>query len=450
MRDPATVGRFPDGFLWGTATAAYQVEGATREDGRGESIWDRFCATPGAILTGEDGSVACDFYHRYREDVRLLRELGVNAFRFSVSWPRVLPAGRGAVNAAGLDFYDRLVDELLAAGVEPVVTLYHWDLPVELEDAGGWPARSTVEAFVDLADVVAQRLGDRVSHWITHNEPWVVAWVGYGWGEHAPGRASPADALAAAHHVLLSHGLACERIRGASPGARVGIALNLTDAVPASESPEDVAAASELDGEQNRWFLDPLFRGEYPADVWERFAAVAPPVHDGDLATIAAPLDFLGVNYYSRTVVERSGADGRRAVPQADAPHTEMGWEVAPESLYRVLARLRDDYAPPEIAITENGAAFADERAPDGSVHDPLRADYLARHVEAVSRALAAGVPVSGYFVWSLLDNFEWTYGYSRRFGLVYVDFETQERVPKSSFRWYRDAVAASHVGARR
>ena len=434
----------PADFLWGVATAAYQIEGAAREDGRGESIWDRFCAEPGKVLNGDDGSVACDFYHRWRDDLELLRALGVNAFRFSVSWPRVLPTGRGAVNQAGLDFYDRLVDGLLELGVEPVPTLYHWDLPVQLEDAGGWPARETAHAFVELTAAVVERLGDRVTYWITQNEPWVVAWVGYGWGEHAPGRSSPADAIAAAHHVLLSHGLATQAIRAASPGARVGIALNLTDAVPASDSPDDAAAAAELDGEQNRWFLDPLFRGAYPRDVLERLEPIAPPLRDGDLETIAAPLDFLGVNYYSRTVVERSPDGGRREVRQPNAAHTDMGWEIAPESLHRVLVRLRDDYAPPAVAITENGAAFPDVPAGDGSVDDPERAAYLASHVEAVSCAVEDGVPVSGYFVWSLLDNFEWAFGYSKRFGIVYVDYATLERTPKSSFRWYRDLIARS------
>ena len=431
-----------DDFLWGVATAAYQIEGAAHEDGRGESIWDRFCATPGKVLNGDDGSVACDFYHRWRSDLGLLRELGATAFRFSISWPRVLPAGRGVVNERGLDFYDRLVDALLESGIEPMVTLYHWDLPSALEDEGGWPARETVQAFVEFAQVVAERLGDRVTHWITHNEPWVVAWVGYGWGEHAPGRTSPADAIAATHHLLLSHGLACQAIRAASSAARVGIALNLTDAVPASEKPEDSAAAAELDGEQNRWFLDPLFRGEYPADVAERFAPLAPPALEGDLRTIAAPLDFLGVNFYTRTVVERTPDGGRRAVPQPHAPHTEMGWEIAPQSLHRVLVRVHQDYAPAAIAVTESGAAFADAPAPDGRIRDPERQAYLAEHVEAVQRALEDGVPVSGYFVWSLLDNFEWSFGYSKRFGIVYVDYVTLERTPKSSFYWYHDLIA--------
>jgi beta-glucosidase len=439
---------FPDSFLWGAATAAYQIEGAVGEDGRGESLWDRFCATSGRVRNGDSGAVACDFYHRYREDIALMRALGLSAFRFSVAWPRVLPNGRGQGNEAGLDFYDRVVDELLASGIEPVVTLYHWDLPVALEDAGGWPARATAEAFAGYAEAVAQRLGDRVRRWITHNEPWVAAWLGYGWGLHAPGRRSRADALAAAHHLLLSHGLAAEALRREARGAQVGITLNLTQADPAGDAPGDAAAAREAEGEQNRWFLDPLFRGEYPADVLERFAPDVPPVRDGDLAVIAGPLDFLGVNYYHRQVVRRTEDGGRDVVHQPESRYTEMGWEVSPEGLFELLVRLRDEYAPAAIHITENGAAFSDVRGHDGSVHDPERQEYLAAHVDVVRRAIAAGVPVDGYFVWSLLDNFEWAHGYSKRFGIVYVDYPTLARIPKSSFYWYRDFIAGAGNGS--
>jgi beta-glucosidase len=440
---------FPEQFLWGAATAAYQVEGAVDEDGRGESLWDRFCATSGKVRNGDSGAVACDFYHRYRDDIALMRDLGLTAFRFSVAWPRVLPEGRGKVNEAGLDFYDRVVDELLAAGIEPVVTLYHWDLPVALEDAGGWPARQTAEAFREYAATVARRLGERVSRWITHNEPWVAAWLGYGWGQHAPGRTSVADALAAAHHLLLSHGLAAEALRLEAAEAHVGITLNLTQADPAGESPGDTAAAREAEGEQNAWFLDPLFRGEYPADVLERFAPDVPPVRDGDLAVISGPLDFLGVNYYHRQVVRRREDGGRDVVHQPESRYTEMGWEVSPEGLFELLVRLRDEYAPAAIHITENGAAFSDVRGHDGSVYDPERQEYLAAHVDVVRRAIAAGVPVDGYFVWSLLDNFEWAHGYSKRFGIVYVDYPTLARIPKSSFYWYRDFISRAGNGSR-
>jgi beta-glucosidase len=438
---PIAQSSFPTGFLWGTGTAAYQVEGAVREGGRGESIWDRFCATPGKVRNGESGAIACDFYHRYRSDVALMAELGVNAFRFSIAWPRVIPAGRGPVNQTGLDFYDRLVDELLAHGITPVATLYHWDLPVALEDAGGWPNRDTVDAFAAYTEAVAGRLGDRVGVWITQNEPWVIAWLGYGYGVHAPGRTSAADAVAAAHHVLLAHGAAARILRDLSPSSRIGVTVDLEPAYPATDEPGDAAAAHAFDGERNRWFLDPLLRGSYPVDVLERLAPTAPPVRDGDLDTIAAPLDVLGVNFYSRRVVA-GDRDGWRSVRQDASAHTDMGWEVSPTALTDLLVRLHDDYDPPAIMITENGAAFGDVRGHDGAVRDPERVAYVADHVRAVERAIAAGVPVEGYFVWSLLDNFEWALGYAKRFGLVYVDYPTLERIPKASFAWYRSFLS--------
>jgi beta-glucosidase len=371
-----------------------------------------------------------------------MRELGLDAFRFSISWPRVLPQGRGAVNQAGLDFYDRLLDALLAQGIEPFPTLFHWDTPQALEDKGGWPARETAEAFVEYTEAVVARLGDRVRYWATHNEPWVHAWIGHAWGEHAPGRTSEADAVAAAHHLLLSHGWAVEAIRRAAPDAQVGIVLNLSAAYPHSSSPEDEAAAWQVDGQGNRWFLDPLFRGSYPADQLERNEIVAPLVRDGDLEAIAAPIDFLGVNNYFRFLVG-AGPEGPLLVANPDAQHTAMGWEVYPDGLYRLLVRVAKDYAPPAIYVTENGAAFGDVRVHDGRVHDPERIDYLATYVDAVARAVADGAPVKGYFVWSMFDNFEWAQGYSKRFGLVYVDYPTLERVPKDSFYWYRDFIAS-------
>jgi beta-glucosidase len=434
---------FPTDFVWGAATAAYQIEGAAAEDGRGESVWDRFCATPGKVRNDDSGAVACDFYHRYEQDIGLMRELGVDAFRFSIAWPRILPDGRGRVNTTGLDFYDRLVDELLASGIEPFVTLYHWDLPQALEDQGGWPARATAEAFVEFTELVARRLGDRVRRWVTHNEPWVVAWLGYGWGHHAPGRATTADAIAAAHHLLLSHGWAAEVLRREAPGSQVGITLNLGHVYPASDAVEDEAAVFQVDGFHNRWFLDPLFRGEYPSDMLEHLAPVAPPVLDGDLRAIAAPIDFLGVNNYSRQVV-RASPNGSHPVfvHNPEAVYTDMDWEVYPDGLFDLLVRLRDDYAPPAIYVTENGAAFPDIRGHDGHVRDPERQAYIADHIAAVGRAVEAGSPVQGYFVWSLLDNFEWAHGYWKRFGIVYIDYPTLERVPKTSFSWYRDFVA--------
>ena len=438
---PTHTPNFPADFTWGASTASYQVEGAAREDGRGESVWDRFAATPGKVRNGESGEIACDFYHRYCDDVALMRELGIDAFRFSIAWPRVLPEGRGTVNPAGLDFYDRLVDELLAHGIEPFATLFHWDTPQALEDAGGWPARATAEAFVEYAQAVVGRLGDRVRHWMTHNEPWVHAWIGHAWGEHAPGRTSEADAVAAAHHLLVAHGWAAAAIRRAAPDAEVGIALNLAHAYPSSPSPEDEAAAWQVDGEGNRWFLDPLFRGSYPADLRERNELVAPFVRDGDLEAISAPLDFLGVNNYFRFIVSADGGQPS-VVGDPKAQYTDMGWEVYPDGLYRLLMRVDADYAPPGIYVTENGAAFGDVRVHDGRVHDPERTAYLETYIGAVSRAVAEGAPVKGYFVWSLLDNFEWAHGYSKRFGIVYVDFPTLDRVPKDSFYWYRDHIA--------
>jgi beta-glucosidase len=436
---PADPNAFPAGFLWGAATASYQIEGAAQEDGRGESVWDRFSATPGKVRNGDTGATACDFYHRYPDDVALMTDLGLDAFRFSVAWPRVLPEGRGRVNEAGLDFYDRLVDELLARDIEPYATLFHWDTPQALEDTGGWRARETAEAFVEYAEIVAARLGDRVRHWITHNEPWVYAWIGNSWGEHAPGRTSESDAVATAHHLLLSHGWAVGAIRRAAAGAQVGITLNLAHAYPASDTPEDEAAAWQVDGEGNRWFLDPIFRGSYPADLLARNELVAPFVRDGDLEAMAAPLDFLGVNNYFRFVV----ADGPRLVHDPDALHTDMGWEVYPDGLHALLTRVDRDYSPPAIYVTENGAAFGDVRVHDGRVHDPERTAFVESHIGAVGRAVAAGVPVKGYFVWSLLDNFEWQHGYAKRFGIVYIDYPTLERVPKDSFYWYRDFIGS-------
>jgi beta-glucosidase len=438
---------FPPGFVWGAATAAYQTEGAATEDGRGESIWDRFTTLPGRIANGDTGRVACDSYHRYAEDVRLMWDLGLNAYRFSVAWPRVLPEGRGTVNAAGLDFYDRLVDELLAAGIEPFVTLYHWDLPQALEDRGGWPARETVDAFADYVEVVVARLGDRVSRWITQNEPWVISWLGYGRGEHAPGRRSDRDALAAAHHVLLSHGRAVEVIRRDRPAAQVGITIDVIPIHPLTPSDADLAAMIEEDGFRNRWILDPVLRGSYPEDTTRRFERILPTVVDGDMETISAPLDFLGVNYYRRHVVEAGPTGGPVVVDVPGGEHTAVGWEVYPDGLYELLLRMHEEYAPPPLFITENGAAFGDVRR-NGTVDDPERTSYLDRHLDAVARAIRDGVRVDGYFVWSLLDNFEWARGYAPRFGLVYVDYGTLERVPKQSYHWYRDFIAAQRTGA--
>jgi beta-glucosidase len=435
---------FPANFYWGAATASYQIEGAVDQGGRSESIWDRFCTVPGKVRNGESGAIACGHYHRVNEDVALLRELGVNAYRFSTAWPRILPDGRGRVNQTGLDFYDHLVDELLENGIEPFVTLYHWDMPQVLEDAGGWPERATVDAFAEYAEVVARRLGDRVSNWITHNEPWVAAWLGYGWGTHAPGRTSQSDALAAAHHLMLSHGRAVHVIRGIVPSAQVGITLNLIPVYPASQSEADLAAAAEVDGHQNRWFLDPIFRGEYPADRLRENHHLMPAIGPNDLAEISTPIDFLGINNYSRSVV-RADANGHPAyVRQDGSRYTDMDWEVYPQGLQDLLVRVHRDYAPGRLYVTENGAAFTDTRDHNGAVLDPERTQYIVGHLDAEAGAIAQGVPLAGHFVWSLLDNFEWQQGYGMRFGLVFVDYPTLERVPKGSYFAYRDYITAA------
>lgn len=442
---------FPEGFLWGVATASYQIEGAAREGGRGESIWDRFSHTPGRIQGGDTGDVACDHYRRWRRDVELMAELGVRAYRFSVAWPRVIPHGRGPVNREGLDFYSDLVDALLEAGIAPFPTLYHWDLPQALEDEGGWPARATAEAFADYAAVVVDRLGDRVEHWMTLNEPWVSATLGYITGLHAPGRADLADGLRAAHHLLLAHGLAVRRIREVAPGAKVGIVLNQEYKQPASEHPRDVAEAHLEDGLMNRWYLDPVAGRGYPEDIVEHLGWDRSPVRDGDLEAIAAPLDQVGLNYYTRLVVASGAVDdddrpGERVVPGPE--YTEMGWEVAPDGLVPLLRRLAGEYGFARIYVTENGAAYPDRPDPDGFVDDADRISYLKRYFVEAHRAIEQGVPLAGYFVWSLLDNFEWAFGYSKRFGIVRTDYQTQRRIPKASARWYRDVIAANAVRA--
>ena len=440
---------FPPGFVWGAATAAYQVEGAVGEDGRGPSIWDTFAHTPGTVANGDPGDVACDHYHRYPEDIALMRELGLGAYRFSVAWPRVLPTGSGRPNAAGLDFYKRLVDGLRAAEIEPYVTLYHWDLPQALQDAGGWANRDTVGRFGEFAHAVAAALGAEVHTWITHNEPWVAAFLGNLMGVHAPGLRDLRTALRVAHHVLLSHAEAMEAVRAeARPGDRVGITLNLAPTEPAGDSQADAEAAERADGFLNRWFLDPLCRGNYPEDMVRWFGEAMPEVGAGDLARINAPIDFLGVNYYFRSVVRHDPAAGPLQYSQVQPegrPSTDMGWEVYPDGLYQLLTRVHRDYAPPALYVTENGAAFPD-RLVDGVVADPERRAYLHDHLLACYRAIEEGVPLGGYFAWSLMDNFEWAEGYAKRFGLIYVDYGTQERTIKQSGRWYAGVTRENGV----
>ncbi len=437
---------FPPGFVWGTATAAYQIEGAVHEDGREPSIWDTFSHTPGRVLNGDTGDVAADHYHRWREDLAILRDLGVAAYRFSIAWPRIIPTGSGAPNAAGLDWYERFVDALLEHSIQPWVTLYHWDLPQPLEDAGGWPARATADAFAHYAEAVGSRLGDRVRTWATLNEPWCSAFLGYQLGIHAPGRSDPRLGLAAAHTLLLAHGRTVEVLRSTSPGGRLGIVLNPTHVEPATDAEADVAAARRADGYQNRWFLDPLYGRGYPADMLETFAAHFEPPSAADLQVIAAPIDFLGVNYYRPSVIRadpRDGFLGARSVQGPDEAVTQMDWVVRPDGLTKLLVRLQRDYPVGSLAVTENGAAYADPPAVAGRLHDPQRTRYLAGHIAAVGDAIGEGVPVSAYFVWSLVDNFEWAQGYSNRFGLVHVDYATQKRTLKDSGRWYRELIAA-------
>jgi beta-glucosidase len=442
------VATFPDGFLWGAATAAYQIEGAWDEDGKGPSIWDTFSHTPGRVANGDTGDVACDHYHRMPDDVALMRELGLGAYRFSVSWPRVLPDGTGPVNELGLDFYERLVDALLDAGVMPCVTLYHWDLPQSLQERGGWGSRETIDAFVGYADVVSRRLGDRVPMWVTHNEPSVVAVDGHVVGEHAPGLRDPALGVRVAHHLLVSHGLAVPAIRANSPGADVGITINVWPQTPASADPLDVAAAERVYAAEAGWYLDPLHGEGYPADILATYGRLgwAPPIAEGDLETIGVGTDFLGLNYYSRALVRHDPDDEpwRASSIHEEGEYTDVDWLVVPEGLYDLLTRVHHDHHPPAIYVTENGASFPDVVSPDGAVHDDRRVAYLRGHLRACARAIAEGVPLRGYFVWSLLDNFEWAEGFAKRFGIVRVDFDTLERTVKDSGWCYRDVIATN------
>jgi beta-glucosidase len=430
---------FLSDFIWGTATASYQVEGAAQEDGRGPSIWDTFCRTPGKIKNGDTGDVACDHYHRYPEDIALMKELGVSAYRLSIAWPRLFPEGRGRLNTKGLEFYERLIDALLAANITPWVTLYHWDLPQALQDQDGWENRKTVEAYVAYVEVVSKRLGDRVKHWITHNEPWVAAFLGNLLGIHAPGLKDAAKALQVSHHLLLSHGLAEPVIRANSPASSLGITLNLAPVHPASPAPEDVAAARRYDGFMNRWFLDPLFGLGYPVDMLEAYGSLVPEITQRDLETIAAPTDFLGINYYTRSVVKHNPDNFLQLEPVPfGTERTFFDWEVYPDGLREIIARVGREYHPVAIYITENGATYQDVRSGDGSVHDGARQSYLERHVAKLSQAMHEGAPLKGYFLWSLLDNFEWAEGYEKRFGITYVDFATQQRTLKQSGQWYK------------
>ncbi|MFH8774027.1 GH1 family beta-glucosidase [Streptomyces sp. NPDC017958] len=452
MSERIDLAALPNDFLWGTATAAYQIEGAVAEDGRTPSIWDTFSHTPGKIANDDNGDVACDHYHRWREDLGLMRQLGTNAYRLSVAWPRVIPGGDGPANPKGLAFYDELVDALLEAGITPSVTLYHWDLPQVLQDRGGWPERATALAFAEYASTVAGRLGDRVKSWATLNEPSCSAWIGHLEGKMAPGWTELTAAVRASYHLLLGHGLATQAIRAAAPDVQVGIVNNLSTVHAATDRPEDLAAARRHDGHVNRWWLDPVHGRGFPADMLETYG-VELPEQPGDLETIAAPLDWLGLNYYFPAYVadDPDGPAPRvRAVRRPDVPRTGMDWEIDASGIETLLLRLTEEYGARKIYVTENGSAFPDVVRPDGTVDDPERQDYLERHLAACASAARKGAPLAGYFAWSLLDNFEWAYGYAKRFGLVHVDYRTQVRTIKGSGHRYADIVRAHRGRVRR
>jgi beta-glucosidase len=443
----------PPGFRFGVATAAYQIEGSTMADGRGESIWDRFAHTPGMVAHGDTGDVACDHYRRWESDLDLMASLNVESYRFSIAWPRIVPTGSGTVNQRGLDFYKRLAEGLRERGIEPVATLYHWDLPQGLQNGGGWAERDTVERFAEYARIVGAELGDVVSGWITQNEPWCTAFLGNAIGKKAPGIRDWATALRVSHHLLLGHGRATEALRSVLPSdAEIGLALNLFPVVTTTEDEAHHAAAVVRDGYVNRWFLDPVFKGAYPEDMvalYEREVGPFDAVRDGDMEVVGTPMDFFGVNYYNPMRVE-PGGDGPLRVRDAESvgPVTGMGWEIAPDGLRQILTRLREEYTSLPIMITENGAAFEDAEPVDGALDDPERLAYLAGHLEAVGQAIADGSDVRRYYVWSLLDNFEWEDGYDQRFGIVHVDFATQARTPKASALFYKDYIDRARKGA--
>jgi beta-glucosidase len=429
-------------FVWGVATSSYQIEGAANEGGRGQSIWDTFCKVPGKVANFDNGDIACDHYHRYKEDLDLMKWMGVKAYRFSVAWPRVIPDGVGRVNEMGLDFYDRLIDSLLEREIAPWLTMYHWDLPEALQIRGGWNNREVVEWFGEYAEVLTSRFGDRVKNWMTLNEPLCSAWLGHLYGDMAPGIKDLQTALNVSHHLLMSHGLACQVIRSNVSEANVGIVINVTPAVPATDSQEDSNAAQLADGFDNRWFLDPVFGRTYPADVIDTLGA-SPEIHSGDMKLIAQDLDFLGVNFYFRQTVaadQNSKPLPIRSVNRENVKRTAMNWEVHPQAFEEILLRISKEYSPKAIYITENGSAWNDEVI-NGEIIDDERIDYLARHLDVMRSAKNQGAPILGYFAWSFLDNFEWAYGYEKRFGLIYVDYKTQKRTPKKSAFFYRQLL---------
>ena len=429
-------------FKWGVSTSSYQIEGAAREDGRGPSIWDTFSRIPGAVANGDNGDTACDHYHRFEEDLDLIKWLGAGAYHFSIAWPRVIPDATGKINQKGIDFYDRLIDGALARGIEPWPTLYHWDLPQAAQDRGGWNNRECAYWFAEYAHEMAERFGDRIKNWVTINEPFCSAWLGHLYGVMAPGIRDLQTAINASHHLLLGHGLATEALREVSSELKVGITLNFTPAITLGHSDEDVLAVKLADGFDNRWFADPVFKGAYPADIVTAFGKEV-PILPGDLELISTPLDFLGLNYYFRQTVAYDPSVEPLPYRQVRAPNVErtgMDWEVNAETFTELLLRINNDYSPKEFFITENGSAW-DDQVVDGRVDDPNRVSYLERHLDAMFKAKEKGVPINGYFAWSLMDNFEWAYGYAKRFGLIYVDYHTQKRIPKSSAYYYRERI---------
>ncbi len=434
----------PASFLWGTATCAYQIEGAVKEDGRGESIWDVFSHTPGKTFNGDTGDVACDHYHRWQEDIQLMKSLGFKSYRFSIAWPRILPQGRGKINQPGLDFYNKLIDGLLEADIQPLATLYHWDLPTALE--GAWLNRSTVDAFAEYTGVVARHLGDRVKTWFTINEPWCASHLSYTFGEHAPGLKDRSKGILAAHHLLLAHGMAVRELREAVPDSQVGIVLNMSPIHNDPDAPVSEERIRFMDGELTRWFADPIYGRGYPQDMLEDYVGMGvlestePDfIKTGDMELIAQETDLLGINYYTRMFVSLTSEGGHNE--NRDVPKTDMGWELYPQGLYEILERTNREYHPKQLMVTESGASYADGPDEEGKVHDQRRIDYLDSHIQTVWRAFQAGIPVTGYLVWSLMDNFEWARGYSQRFGIIHVDYKTQKRYIKDSAYWYSDVI---------
>lgn len=429
-------------FIWGVSTSSYQIEGAANEGGRGPSIWDTFSRIPGAVANADNGDIACDHYHRYNEDLDLMKWLGVGAYHFSIAWPRVIPTGSGPLNKVGMDFYDRLIDGALERGITPWPTLYHWDLPQALQDKGGWNNRECAHWFAEYSYLMAEAFSDRVKNWVTINEPFCSAWLGHLYGVMAPGIKDLQTGINASHHLLLGHGLAVRAIREAASDVKVGITLNFTPAITIGDSEEDQRAVQLADGFDNRWFGDPVFKASYPQDLVSAFNREV-PIHAGDMQIISTPVDFLGLNYYFRQTVAYDPSAQPLPYKQVTAPNVErtgMGWEVHAQTFTELLTRINKDYAPKEIFITENGSAWDDEVV-NGKVDDPNRVRYLERHIDAMFDAKKQGVPISGYFAWSLMDNYEWAYGYAKRFGLIYVDYPTQQRIPKTSAYYYRERI---------